>query len=195
MKIQSYQWLINFFIVAKFILTFFISHFRSWSGRQLSYYEDIQLTGTFIKMLAIDDAELLPKVRRVLTNLLPKLKASDSTIIDAQHKKLLLSVLTNNGRVKLPAEYIAFQLAILKSLEQIGDLNDLQTVTEIATSKGKSYHERVRETAIECLPYLQIRASKEREKKELLRASSFRTPLNICCALQPILEKLKPRNC
>ena len=173
MKIQNYQWLIIFFIVVNFILTIFMSHFRSWSGRQLSNYEDIQLTGTFIEMLAIGDIELLPKVRRVLTNLLPQMKASDSTLIDAQQKELLLSVLTNNRRVKLPAEYIAFQLAILKSLEQIGDLNDLQTVTEIATSKGKSYDERVRETAIECLPYLQIRASKVREKKELLRASSF----------------------
>ena len=70
------------------------------------------------------------------------------------------------------AEYIDFQLAILKCLEQVGNGDDLKVIANIATS-SRSYNSRVEAAAKACILYLQNRIIELNESQSLLRASSL----------------------
>ncbi len=111
---------------------------------------------------------------QTLTQLLPKLQASDSHRLNNAQREKLLYQLTRRKAHYDPA-HIRFQVAILNALERIGVEADLPKVMEIAYPHQNVVDLIVQTAAQECLPLLQTRIANEKERTQLLRASSFTT--------------------
>lgn len=109
-----------------------------------------------------------------LTQLLPKLQASDSHRLNKGQREKLRYQLTKRKAHYDPA-HIRFQVAILKALERIGVEEDLPTLIEIAYPNKNVVDLVVQTAAQECLPLLKARIASEKERTQLLRASSFTT--------------------
>ena len=156
-----------------FASTVALSQRQKQTTIELARYEDITIAGPLCEMLNAHDKQITQTVQLALTNLLPKLKASDGNLISSEQKKQLRKALSRSkGSVKA-IDYSVFQIAILKAFEQIGGHDELELVSEIAKSPESGYASTVRQAAIDCLPYLQARVAGEKERQELLRASSF----------------------
>ena len=140
---------------------------------ELARYEDITIAGPLCEMLNVNDKQIAQTVELALTNLLPKLKASDGNLISSEQKKQLRKALSKSKGKIDAIDYSVFRVSILKAFEQIGGHDELELVSGIAKSPESDYALTVRQAAIDCLPSLQTRVAGEKEKQELLRASSF----------------------
>ena len=138
----------------------------------LSYIEDKSLIGVLCEMSEMKDIEIQCAARTSLMKILPKLNANDSELLDKFQRQLLINQLSLKQFAISPA-YIKFQCAVLKAYEQIGGAEEKAIVQELANSQ--TYAPSVRVAANSCLPYLDIRIAEERERHQLLRASSFTT--------------------
>lgn len=110
---------------------------------------------------------------RVLTKLLPRMKASDADLLTGKQRWLLARFLRQHSRLTTKKESVEFALAILKALEQIGDRSFLPIVERLAeqpanTPDGK----RIREAATGCLPALRLLVEERRTEEELLRPAN-----------------------
>ena len=133
--------------------------------------EVVTSVGALSEILKMHDREIAFLVRQALTKILPKLRASEASLLNSYQRTVLRTAL-NRHKYGKSDEYTDFQVAVLKSYEQIGGEDDIDTVTQIAAST-MIYDLRVKAAAIECLPYLNQRIVEVKEKDELLRASSF----------------------
>ena len=93
---------------------------------------------------------------------LSKVTSSYGALLNDEHRKSLRRVLHKSGSLD-DSYYTEIQIAILKALEQIGTEDDLRIVTQIV-SDSKYYDPKIKEAALECLPLLQLRASKGKRK-------------------------------
>lgn len=114
-----------------------------------------------------------------------KLEAREGRQLCDALKRLLPQLSADQGRKLIPAQRqtlrdllrfpyldVDLTLAILKTLEQIGDGSDRQRVEALASeSRVTPRMKRVRDAARECLPYLQNNAERSRQSQTLLRAS------------------------
>ncbi|MBM3496053.1 MAG: hypothetical protein FJX72_17290 [Armatimonadetes bacterium] len=115
-----------------------------------------------------------------LVRLLPLMTASDARLVDERGMAALISILRwNHVKVRL-------YVAVLKALQQIGDARAIPAVEKLRVAPRpigyvigqmeswfklgvSSELRKVTEAAEECLPYLRIRAEKERLRTTLLR--------------------------
>lgn len=110
------------------------------------------------------------QARSALTRLLPRMKASDAPLLKEAQRAVLRSVLAHAGSANTLKEVeIEFTLAALKALEQI---SDWKSASYVKTLTSPASPKRIRAAAIECLPYLQALAEKQKPGENLLRASS-----------------------
>lgn len=109
-----------------------------------------------------------------LTRLLPRLKASDTTILTASHWQRLYSILEG----KRPwLEYNSdFLIAILHTLEQVGNSNVIPVVQKVADGEGAGKNDHVKQAAKECLIFLREATERQEQHDTLLRASGSETP-------------------
>ena len=64
-------------------------------------------------------------------------------------------------------------LAVLKAFERVGDASALPSVERLATALGKTSAERrIREAALECLPFLRWRIEQMHATQTLLRSAN-----------------------
>jgi hypothetical protein len=146
-------------------------------------YDDIRSIGPLIDALSMGDAQSREIAIDALIGLLPLLKASDSALLNgAQRAKLrfFLGVPVDKTLHKdlnalfRPASNraIEFRIAILRALEQVGDIKALPIVQNLANGKPKTDGEgRIHEAAKACLPAIQMRCDEVRTSQTLMRPS------------------------
>jgi hypothetical protein len=133
--------------------------------KELAEFEDIRSVGPLAEALEYQDRELKAIAESKLTRLLPRLRASDASLLDEEQRKCLYRALRGRDTNLI--------LAVLKALEQIGDEQAVPFVQKLANGEGlAARNSGIRAAAQECLPALQERAERERASRELLRAAS-----------------------
>lgn len=149
---------------------------------------DISHVGPLIQSLRVQNTPVRNLAKHALITLLPTMMASDAAKIGDSERAVLLRVLAippNDPSYRDLRELFSpsafrremeLRLAILKAYEQVGGEKELPGVERL--SQGKSMPgtlgmpREIREAAKECLPYLQLRASSENARAQLLRGSS-----------------------
>lgn len=144
------------------------------------------LLGTLISQMPPDNG-LIPVQRyrrsaalKAIIRILSRLQASDTALLDDTARGLLNQQLAK-GRQSLSEvwgvkreieEQAAYDVAILKAWEQVGDERALPCVEKLASLSARSpAQKRVQQAAHECLPYLQARADRQQVAQTLLRAA------------------------
>jgi len=156
----------------------------------LSQINDKKQIGPLIRTLRVQNTPVRNLAKQSLIELLPTLRASDSSLLEPGERKVLLrqlTILPNDPGYRDVKELFSrsafrreldFRLAILKALEQVGAEQELETVERLARSIPSPQNpikipQELRAAAQECLPYLQARANDQRASSQLLRASGF----------------------
>jgi hypothetical protein len=139
------------------------------AARMLARFDDVRAMGALIEALDWPEEQVRVAARLALLRLLPRLRASDATLLRPGQRASLYRYL----KMRNAHRDVDFLLAILKALEQVGDASALPPVQRLAEGAGHTYNQRrVRRAARECLPYLEARAEQQRASQTLLRASS-----------------------
>ena len=100
--------------------------------------------------------------RAILLKLLPALRVSDSATLGISQKRALARALNFNDP--------ELTLAILKAQEQIGGVEALPFVENLARGRGDVSRDwQIMEAAKECLPFLQMRMEDRQASAQLLR--------------------------
>jgi hypothetical protein len=154
----------------------------------MSDLDDVRLVGPLAEMLKIEDRHVRVRAGAALTQLLPRLQASDADLLNAAQRTLLCRVLAYPLNDLFRSDLVVLltrqtkpmadlQVAILKAFEQVGDGKALPVVERMAVGPAQTAdQQRVKAAAVECLPFLQARAIREQAHQTLLRASSASEP-------------------
>jgi hypothetical protein len=119
-------------------------------ARKLAERTDVRLAGPLIQVLSWPEDELHVAARYALFRILPRMRASDARLLNAEHRRVLHRVLRS-------ADY-AFIEVILKALEQVGDETSIPSVERLANRRAWWPDDRrIRDAARECLPALKAR--------------------------------------
>jgi hypothetical protein len=132
--------------------------------------QDVRSIGFLIEGLS--GKELHAGVRELLTKLLPRLQASDASLLNEQHHALLIQTLKRKARKRFFGWSVAdtsFAVAVLKAWEQVGTGQALPLVEYLANHEADG---QVRHAARECLPFLMARSKQEDNEQTLLRATT-----------------------
>ena len=141
---------------------------RSEEMKQLAQYDSVKGVGFLAEVLEWPDTSAQLAARDALVRLLPRLKSSDSPLLNERQRACLYRRLRLSNSRK--DDNLIF--AILKSLEQVGDLNAVGYVKKLSESRPlTAAQKRIVEEAQECLPYLYRRADLNEGSQYLLRAS------------------------
>lgn len=139
---------------------------------ELANAGDLRVVGPLLEIAVLQDSGANAMAALLLTRLLPRLRASDATLLtDGQRAALGRTLTHHTGNPD-------FLLAALKALEQVGDGSALSVVESLATGKIRTAApKRVQAAAQECLPFLQARYAQQQASETLLRASDIsKTP-------------------
>ncbi len=160
-----------FSVIAVIVVAARFSRQYRQSTRVLAQADDVRLVGPLIDRLGPGrkGRSVRRMVRQALTNLLPRLKASDASLLTARQKGRLVRHLAQLALFQRDKE---FQIAILRALEQIGGAEALPVV-EGMTHRTPRWADQVQvhDAAVECLQYLRQRASEEESHRTLLRSA------------------------
>lgn len=145
---------------------------------------------------------VLGTVIRRLTDLLPRLRASDAALLGDRHRAALNEVLGRCARFytwpglrllghhRLRYHPPAFVAAILKGLEQVGDARAIPYVERLSRLPGKSEAERtIREAAERCLPTLREASERVELARTLLRPAHGAGEADPSTLLRPVDEE------
>ena len=129
-----------------------------------------QTVGVLLEVYGANGRFILGDTRPTLTRLLPRLQATDASLLTPGQRKLLYTILSSSDRYPWYKSYWSadLKIAILSALEQIGDEKAVPHVAKLART---ARNPQVRVAAQECLPFLQQRAEQTRIEQTLLRAS------------------------
>ncbi len=149
----------------------------------LANQDDVRSVGALIDSLSLEDGRMHEIAIDGLIRLLPRLKASDATLLTAVQRTRLCHILSLPAEKPLFSDIgyvfrranekdIELRVAILAALEQIGDRSALPIVVRLANGKAKTAGQRrIQEAAQACLPALQLLTRLEGDPLTLLRAS------------------------
>ena len=138
----------------------------------LAAVEDVRMVGPLVERLRGGRTERrsLRVVTQALTRLLPRLQASDASLLTKDQKARLGRYL---AQLALFGRDTELQIAILYAFQQIGDNQALPVVENLTRSQPRTAAmRRVQQAAVECLPFLQERAQQEYSRETLLRPAS-----------------------
>lgn len=159
-------------VVFVLIAAFAVTRKQKAAARALAHYDDVRGVGLLTEVLGFKADRLLrADVEPALVRLLPRLQATDASLLSAEQRAVLNNILAGRSASSKNTE---LTLAILRAMEQVGDEKALPVVTKLAAEGGCSAQSRavVQNAAQECLPYLQSRVESKRVGEQLLRASS-----------------------
>jgi hypothetical protein len=150
----------------------------------LAQSTDLRLVGPALTLLA--DSALKDKTKNsllvMLGRLLPQMNIEQATSLTEKQRHALLVPLES------PYNDINMTLAILKTLEQIGDEKAIPVVESVANRFVMIPRELpVYEAAQACLPYLRLRAEQTKQAQTLLRASDASTVTTPDVLLRPAM--------
>ena len=152
----------------------------------LARFDDVAGIGPLIEALEIPDPAVQRALSASLPRLLPRLRASDSHLLNPMHRRLLRALLLHSPNTKNYAERRPIIIAALRCLEQVGDESFLETVESIAHRQTDDPDEEVKTAAERCLPFLKQRIENERLSHDLLRAASAGPATDPDILLRPI---------
>jgi hypothetical protein len=138
----------------------------------LSAVDDLRMVGPLIDRLGSrsKDRQTRGVLKQALMRLLPRLKASNASLLTAGQKARLTRHL---GHLAMFQGDKAFQVVILRALEQVGDAQSIPVVERIVRRQPRwSAQEEVHTAAMECLPFLLQRAEEDSSRQTLLRSAS-----------------------
>ena len=145
---------------------------QSETARELAECDSLLAVGPLAEALEWPDAQIQRVASDALIRLLPRLKASDASLLNPKQRNVLyktLRPLNANQQSKLIC-------AILAALEQVGDKAALPAVSRLEAMLAITTAQRsVRAAAKRCLPCLSANAENARSSQTLLRASSALT--------------------
>jgi hypothetical protein len=148
---------------------FVLSPKQSEAALKLARYDDVRAVGPLAEVLEWPNAEMRDVAADALTSLLPRLRASDVSLLNAQQRACLYRKLTP-GHAR---SHLDLQIAILKALQQVGDDAAVRPVERLANMFAVTQRQRyLKQAAEECLLFLRERADLTRASQTLLRASS-----------------------
>jgi hypothetical protein len=132
--------------------------------------DDLRAVGLLAETLRMGDPTHTLAVS-ALTRLLPRLKASDADLFDDDQRVCLYRALRNCANPRIFWRYNPhFAVTILRALEQVGDSRALPVVQRLASGRAKTpAQKRIQQAARECLPYLRLHATQQRDDQTLLR--------------------------
>jgi hypothetical protein len=132
----------------------------------LIHSNDLQIVPPLIQAAATVEISGTTAVM-LLTRLLPRMRASDANLLNADDRTLLHTAMVKHARNR------GFVLAALKALQQIGDRASIPTVKRFAErGNRRGADPAIRDAAQECLEFLRQRAALSEANNTLLRASS-----------------------
>jgi len=138
----------------------------------------LQAAGPLSEALDMSDSEVTETAIQALTRLLPRLKASDASLLNCHQRACLNEALRCNRDTNLT-------LAILTAWEQVGDSEAIEHVERLAAGLGRGGHDpRIVAAAQECLPFLLQSAGHQQNHTQLLR------PVN--GSMTPTVTLLRP---
>ncbi len=161
-------------VFGSFTVAFAISESQKKTMSELTIIEDIKVVGALCEILDSDILEFKLQAGFSLAKLLPRLTANDARLLRKKHKEVLRRQLARRMGLYDP-NFFKLQISILKAFEQIGEKDDLELVESLVDPAQHVFDSRVREAALECLPYLRARVADMDAKNILLRASSSTT--------------------
>ena len=136
---------------------------------KLGSVENVEAVGPLAEMLSWPDERMKSMAIAALTRLLPRLKTSETHLLGPTQRCVLYDML----RLANARRHAEFQIALLKSLEQVGDLDAVPYVRSLAaTNPATRQEQRVVAAAAECLPFLEGCAPQNRSSQILLRAAT-----------------------
>ena len=147
----------------------------NWNAEEVARVGGVQAVGTLIDLLQVPKApRQMTPLYAALTDILPRMKASDAGMLtSAQRKTLHLTLRSESSFSVNPAVVFRYRLAVLKALEQIGDASALPLVTRLAKGRARTANQKAIKTAAQdCLPLLTANSGGLEANKTLLRASS-----------------------
>jgi hypothetical protein len=138
------------------------SNQRRDAAYALSTAGDPRAIGVLALALNDDDSYVRYVAENALRRLLPRVRASDAAYITPDQMNTLIGLGFDHTRSQ------ALKIALLKGLEQIGDVRALPLVEYLQTDASP----QIRAAAWECMPFLIERMRHARESATLLRASA-----------------------
>lgn len=137
----------------------------------LTQIRDVRAVAPLLSVVARLDQSLQPKFTLALTRLLPLVKASDASLLDAGRRTILyeslfpgsLFVAGNDAQKK------EYRLAALQAIEQIGDDKAITILEKILAYAYEN--KEIREAAEITLEAMKQRAEHTKQSQTLLRAS------------------------
>ena len=161
-------------VFSSFIVVFAVSENQKKTMSKLTIIEDVGVIGALTEILDSDIIEFKLQAGISLAKLLPRLTTNDARLLKKKQKEVLRRQLARRMGLYDPAFY-KLQVSILKAFERIGDKEDLEIVESLVDPAQHIFDSRVRDAALECLPFLRARIADTEAKNVLLRASSFTT--------------------
>jgi len=136
--------------------------------------EDVRAAGPLAQIcLSAPFTSMFDIAATPLLRLLPRLKASDARYVSDDQMQALLGLLAPRNQYMISMRSMPeLPLAILKTLEQIGDSRAIEPVKRLTTGRGnRRYHK----AAQECLQYLEQHGEERNRNRSLLLPSSLET--------------------
>lgn len=133
--------------------------------RQIAAYDDVRAVGPLAEALDFRDNDLRRIAEDRLIRLLPRLKASDASLLNTEQMDSLLRAL-NHKNTEL-------SLNILRALQQVGNETAVPSVERLAQGQRMAARDsRLQVEAQECLSTLITRSENRRNAAQLLRAAN-----------------------
>jgi len=150
-----------------------LSKVSNTCAKALLRFQDVESVNGLISALEIKDKSIQKVIRPILSNLLPTLRASDAGVLTVESLRTLRRILQHETHLIHEVRYEDYllRLAILKSLQQVGDSSFIDVVSRLARYRSRWKDDVISAAARECLPYLKEIVRQQAIGAELLRAS------------------------
>jgi len=134
----------------------------------LDELDDPRFVGYILDLMYDGNIHVVEIVEPILYRQLRLLRHTDATLLNDKQRRYLYHLLVIHG-TRINGNFNGRKaLAILKAIEQIGDMRAFHDVQRVAMAGGS---EAVREAAEECLLYIKARRESLERQSTLLRAS------------------------
>jgi hypothetical protein len=142
----------------------------------ITQFDDVRAVGPLAEALEFPHEAVVPVAEKALIRLLPRLKASDVSLLNSA-QRACLNLALRGGNTELT-------LAILKAWEQVGDADAISAVQQLA--EGRTPDRRAEEKS-----FVEVQ---ERDNRELVVKTAKRLSVFLVGARRPeILEADRPK--
>jgi hypothetical protein len=171
---KRFSWLLPVFMAPSALHSiyklFAYDHIRERS-HHIAKILDVRAIGVMLNAVQNMGSPHPEPFTKPLTHLLPQLKASDASLLDAHQRAILYSSIGKDSSyvAGTDAEKTAYRLTALQAIEQIGDEKAIKPLKKIVADGSES--DEILKAAHFALDVVKQRAEQTKESTTLLRAS------------------------